>query len=189
MNHSNKSSYFELLKKYNSQSEIPYYELLQTKEWFDKRKSILKRDGNCCTKCKRTETEYFDGIGYWWLSNEERIEKVVLKDESIETEIKHEVILSERSDKPYHLHVHHHYYILSNLPWEYPDEALVTICNWCHWSFHLENKVPVYETNQMQINLNFKPCARCNGTGWFQEYKHVESGFNIFLGNSIPADN
>jgi hypothetical protein len=30
------------------------------------------------------------------------------------------------------LHVHHHYYGRACEPWEYPDEALVTLCATCH---------------------------------------------------------
>lgn len=30
------------------------------------------------------------------------------------------------------LHVHHKYYENGNLPWEYPTEALVTLCEPCH---------------------------------------------------------
>ena len=30
------------------------------------------------------------------------------------------------------LQVHHLYYIANKLPWEYPDEALLTLCDLCH---------------------------------------------------------
>ncbi len=30
------------------------------------------------------------------------------------------------------LHVHHRYYVKGRKPWEYPDEALVTLCASCH---------------------------------------------------------
>lgn len=30
------------------------------------------------------------------------------------------------------LHVHHRYYLENKEPWEYPDEALVTLCEECH---------------------------------------------------------
>jgi len=30
------------------------------------------------------------------------------------------------------LHVHHRYYIKGRDPWDYPDEALVTLCEECH---------------------------------------------------------
>lgn len=30
------------------------------------------------------------------------------------------------------LHVHHQYYIKGNMPWEYPDDSLITLCEFCH---------------------------------------------------------
>jgi hypothetical protein len=30
------------------------------------------------------------------------------------------------------LHIHHEYYSPGKLPWEYPDEALTTLCDLCH---------------------------------------------------------
>ena len=30
------------------------------------------------------------------------------------------------------LNIHHHYYIPNKEPWEYPDEAFVTLCEDCH---------------------------------------------------------
>lgn len=43
------------------------------------------------------------------------------------------------------LQVHHLYYIDGNLAWEYPDEALITLCENCHTDEHLYQK-QVYET-------------------------------------------
>lgn len=35
-----------------------------------------------------------------------------------------------------HLHAHHKYYEKGSMPWDYPDEALVTLCEWCHNYIH-----------------------------------------------------
>ncbi len=35
-------------------------------------------------------------------------------------------------DKEKVMNVHHEYYITGNEPWEYPDKALVTLCQDCH---------------------------------------------------------
>lgn len=35
-------------------------------------------------------------------------------------------------DKETSLHVHHTYYRKNTEPWDYPDEALVTLCEACH---------------------------------------------------------
>lgn len=37
------------------------------------------------------------------------------------------------------LHVHHLYYIGNNNPWDYPEDALVTLCAKCHEKIH--NKI------------------------------------------------
>lgn len=75
------------------------------------------------------------------------------------------------------LHVHHKYYIAGKLPWDYEDAALVTLCNWCHWKIHEETEIPIYSlvTGNLE-ELNYMPCYRCHGAGFFPQYKHVEGG-------------
>jgi len=36
------------------------------------------------------------------------------------------------NDQLTNLQVHHKYYISGKMPWEYPDEALITVCELCH---------------------------------------------------------
>ena len=36
------------------------------------------------------------------------------------------------------LNAHHLYYIKGNRPWEYDDDAIVTVCNECHGILHKE---------------------------------------------------
>lgn len=36
------------------------------------------------------------------------------------------------------LHAHHLYYVAKRLPWEYPDSALVTLCDACHKRAHVD---------------------------------------------------
>lgn len=49
----------------------------------------------------------------------------------------------------FHLHVHHKYYsaypngILVD-PWNYPDDALITLCAYCHQRVHARKKIKVY---------------------------------------------
>lgn len=73
------------------------------------------------------------------------------------------------------LHVHHTYYQINKLPWEYPDESLQTLCRTCHEITHENEKIPVKDLNGFIIG-NYKPCSRCHGAGWFPEYSHVEKG-------------
>ena len=56
------------------------------------------------------------------------------KDVVIEVEIDELQIID--AEKPYHLEFHHKYYLETKLPWQYPDDTLVTLCNWCHQEIH-----------------------------------------------------
>ena len=75
------------------------------------------------------------------------------------------------------LNVHHRYYIYGANPWEYRDNALVSLCHSCHKLVH-ETLAPIvylYKKGNL-IRMNFTPCSRCGGYGYFSEYKHVENG-------------
>lgn len=75
------------------------------------------------------------------------------------------------------MHVHHKYYILNQLPWEYEDEALVTLCNWCHWKLHEQAIVPCYKREDGKLHaFNLTACSRCCGTGVLPEFAHVQDG-------------
>ena len=41
-----------------------------------------------------------------------------------------------KCDKTTYLHVHHTYYEDNKFAWEYPNEALITLCKGCHYKFH-----------------------------------------------------
>ena len=73
------------------------------------------------------------------------------------------------------LHVHHTYYQQNRYPWEYPNEALITLCWKCHSLEHEDKKVPVISETGVLIDY-YNLCKRCCGAGIFPEYKHVESG-------------
>lgn len=81
------------------------------------------------------------------------------------------------SEKSIVLHVHHKFYIQKKLPWEYADDSLITLCNWCHWELHEQTIIPIYENVDGELrDLNYTPCIRCNGAGVFPEYRHVQNG-------------
>lgn len=49
----------------------------------------------------------------------------------------------------FHLHVHHKYYSaypngVLVYPWNYPDNALITLCAYCHQRVHARKKIKVY---------------------------------------------
>ena len=63
------------------------------------------------------------------------------------------------------LNVHHKYYIHGKAPWEYENDALVTLCEDCHKKRHLEKNVPVYNAQMQEID-SLRPCDRCGGSGY-----------------------
>lgn len=75
------------------------------------------------------------------------------------------------------LNVHHKRYIIQHKAWEYEENDLITLCNECHTKIHQTIGAPVYSNNNgFMEELYLTPCKRCNGTGYFSEYKHIEDG-------------
>lgn len=73
------------------------------------------------------------------------------------------------------LNIHHEYYIHGKKPWEYPNEALITLCANCHHKRHQEKQIPLY-TESHHLIKNLITCCRCGGTGYLPQYHHVENG-------------
>ncbi|MFC6996389.1 hypothetical protein [Rufibacter roseus] len=73
------------------------------------------------------------------------------------------------------LHIHHTYYQHGLLAWEYPDEALQTLCYICHEQTHKAGKTPVRGADGRVIG-EYHNCDRCNGAGYFPRYRHVNGG-------------
>ncbi|NDK54771.1 hypothetical protein [Pontibacter fetidus] len=73
------------------------------------------------------------------------------------------------------LQVHHKYYQVGAMPWEYPDGALTTLCWYCHEELHKNSKVPVLDRWGNKIG-EYTNCSRCHGAGVFPEFSHVQSG-------------
>lgn len=171
-------SYSELLKIYSHPSQISYEELLCTTEWITKRDKIVQRDNCKCSNCGKSATLYVNGLGSIWLREDHKKDYGWFKvgADLIEKEVNWVEYFHEEADRPYILHVHHSYYILSKLPWDYPDEDLITLCNWCHFDFHKDNKVPVYMNDRKAEIVHVDFCWKCKGAGWFPHYKHVANG-------------
>lgn len=63
------------------------------------------------------------------------------------------------------LHVHHKYYVLNVMPWEYPNNALITLCNICHKKEHLTNKLIFLKSfPPIQANIKSKLPKKKQGT-------------------------
>lgn len=79
------------------------------------------------------------------------------------------------------LQVHHKYYINNHDPWEYPKDALVTLCSCCHKKVHDEYKeknefIPVFGDESRIRVLTTEPCKRCNGSGYMNQYWYYKGG-------------
>ncbi len=169
---------FQELQARYKDNQIPYDELLMTFEWYFKRFEIVQRDGKICSCCNLGPTSYLPNKGYFHYRTQEFREFGFTSYNGQRT---HEMFSFFReiptpSDKFYKLHVHHKYYIKNKQPWEYKNEALITMCNWCHWQFHEENEVSMYVDESLQEELEMTPCKRCNGAGHFPQYDHVDKG-------------
>lgn len=57
------------------------------------------------------------------------------------------------------LNVHHRYYIKNNAPWDYPDEALLTLCENCHARRHELNQL----ISQVIGGLSYRQAAAALG--------------------------
>lgn len=74
------------------------------------------------------------------------------------------------------LHVHHNYYIEDRFPWEYDDNALITLCSDCHSETHENNKTPLFDKHGSILVSDLPICDRCNGRGELPQYKYYMNG-------------
>lgn len=73
------------------------------------------------------------------------------------------------------LHIHHKYYIKGKKPWEYDNEALVTLCADCHQKRHQTSNIPMFSSTKELLKSNLPICDRCQGRGYIpQYYYHCE---------------
>lgn len=73
------------------------------------------------------------------------------------------------------METHHRYYIFGADAWDYPDEALTTLCIDCHRKAHLLERIPIVHSDGSPVIVSFK-CERCGGPGEIPEYRHVQNG-------------
>lgn len=87
------------------------------------------------------------------------------------------------------LNVHHKYYMQGLKPWEYPNDALITLCEDCHKKRHHESTIPVYNPNLLRID-DLSPCTKCGGSGYLPQYLHIKNGVCFKCGGEgIELDN
>lgn len=74
------------------------------------------------------------------------------------------------------LNIHHQYYIRSKVPWEYDNNALVTLCSHCHQKRHQQTSVPLYTLDRQLICSALPICERCHGTGYLPQFHYYMGG-------------
>lgn len=187
--------HIELVKeKEISKEYITYSEKLNTLEWRNIRNYIVSRDNYLCSNCGSSPTEYQNGkpvrkktkkevqeyknyLGKLWFNSvkEEYKDEYNPKNPPWFLQQKIRVPLNIE-ENPIILHVHHKYYILNNLPWEYPKESLITLCHNCHQNIHDRIKTPVYLDKSKTKEIETKICEKCNGSGYLPKFHYYESG-------------
>lgn len=74
------------------------------------------------------------------------------------------------------LHVHHKYYIEDKSPWEYDNDALITLCSDCHSETHNQEATPLFSEDGQLLISDLPICNRCNGRGVLPQYKYYMNG-------------
>jgi hypothetical protein len=178
----------ELQLKYGN-DRIPYYELLTCQEWRYMRDFILTRDNKTCTKCGGKAPDDFvpkftyvkDGevklfmAPVKWEVEEKDIETFV---ESANQSLPIPTLIVKQIELAgmIFLHVHHKYYVLNKLPWDYPESALTTVCANCHEAIHKAVTIPVYEESIGGNKKQVTRCSRCHGQGILPQYSYYMNG-------------
>lgn len=73
--------------------------------------------------------------------------------------------------------VHHKCYVKGLDPWEYPDEALITLCAECHHEWHQKNEIRCAEKREDGWYwVKRTPCKRCSGEGYLYQYSYYYDG-------------
>ena len=64
------------------------------------------------------------------------------------------------------------------MPWDYSDDCFQTLCLECHNETHDKNEpIPIYLNFEKTIKKgDLEYCKKCEGVGWFNEYKHIQNG-------------
>jgi 5-methylcytosine-specific restriction endonuclease McrA len=186
------------VKKYkdllNENEFLTYSEKLNTFEWRNKRNYIVHRDNFLCTNCKSEPTkfeygkpvrqktekeiqEYKDYLGKLWFDSVKEEYKKEYDPENPPWFLQKEIrIPLHEEDNPVILHVHHKYYVLNNLPWEYPNEDLITLCHNCHQGLHNETEIDIFTDLSKTKKVKVTICERCNGSGYLPEFHYYENG-------------
>lgn len=177
----------EIVKEKNNLNESVFYiDELSSLEWKSKRDTIIERDDAECKKCFKKQSIYKEHKHYVPYSREEQEEFEKKLNEQYITYAKLlglanlDYIKAEPQFHQFHepiiLHVHHKYYVKGKLAWEYPNEALVCLCQTCHQELHNNTIIKVYENEKMDSEMELTTCKKCNGSGYISKYHYFKDG-------------
>lgn len=108
---------------------MTYLEKLQDPLWKAKRHWIIRQDGFHCRNCSAP------GVSQILKA------KTILREGKKISFPEGTYIILESKLK---LNVHHKCYINGKEPWEYEDDALITLCPECHKKEYETNTIPIY---------------------------------------------
>ncbi|MFZ1788573.1 MAG: hypothetical protein WAT92_09685 [Saprospiraceae bacterium] len=147
---------------------LGYQQLLGMQEWKNIRNTVTNRDQKKCLNCGKKSTEslldgYFVKIG----SPKNHFYEI---DDTDDPHLRFKLIITDKVV----IHVHHTFYDISKLPWEYPIESLQTLCSDCHQDLHDKNSIPIYDHGELIKDIDI--CSRCNGSGYLHEFNYHKNG-------------
>lgn len=84
----------------------------------------------------------------------------------------------EKSIQARGLNIHHVHYVKGKFPWEYDNDALITLCEACHKQLHKEAKTPIYKSIIPTPILDSYAtiCDRCEGGGYLPQFDYYCNG-------------
>lgn len=195
-------SYEKLLKLLPPETKPTYDQLLLTYDWVGFRQGIVLRDNYSCKDCgtslfiPKTDVEYEADLKdsernatVWLFSNgtPEMVSvdhpDVTKHQRKMSINLARGMVSKEKVNKPEpKFEVHHLWYISGALPWKYPPEWLVTLCDKCHHDRHFDTngkaKPPmvVYKDKSRKEKVEGSICNKCGGGGYLFEYSHIQGG-------------
>ncbi|NML39626.1 hypothetical protein HHL17_20670 [Chitinophaga sp. G-6-1-13] len=190
-------SYQGLLKKLGD-AKPSYKELLLTVEWRAFRERIIDRDNITCQKCK-IKAYPSSGTDRYYTKMDPNEYEQLLKERTEEIKKNPFIDLLPEMEGGFHIknnlpypaneidveiHVHHTYYVLNNLPWEYDTGSLITVCSDCHKAIHKNEIIYVYRDKQLSSSVKLISCTKCEGTGYLPAYDYFENGICFACGGS-----
>lgn len=101
-----------------------------------------------------------------------------------------------RTDLP--LHVHHRYYNENTPPWDYPDDALITLCEPCHNTEHLvgrnlnnDDLISIIKGQRMLVGMVTQLCVLTEEDEGFELelMKFLRERINIYYFNRKKSTN